>query len=443
MAQTTTTETLQEMIDGPLSRGEFPELVDLIYGSYRTVDEAHHSLDDLVEEAEQASGDERRQLREKAGILASALGDYPEAVEQLEPIADRPEASHFLGRAYMELRQMDSAEEALQRGRQGDDDFETDMLLVDIYCHQRNPEPARELCEQYEGTHGGGSRWLYAMGRVLETEGRYGEAMEHYENAIDLDPENRRALFRLALNCDLNGEDERAIELYRECASLEPTFLGALMNLGVLYEDQQEFEKAAECYRRVLAIDPTHQQARMYVKDAEASVGMYTTEEQRRIEAQREKAKDRPVSDFDLSTRSEHVLEELDVATLGELAELNEDQLMEIDNFGESSLTEIKQVLARHNLSLSDETSADAEVADSGLSDVQRESSFEGLDTPVEDLELSTRCNQAMEKLEVDTVGDLIEISEDELLDLPNFGRTSVSEIKTKLAEMGLGLREE
>ena len=48
-----------------------------------------------------------------------------------------------------------------------------------------------------------------------------------------------------------------------------------------------------------------------------------------------------------------------------------------------------------------------------------------------------------MERLGIDTVGELIQRTENDLLSTPNFGRTSVSEIKTKLAELGLGLREE
>jgi DNA-directed RNA polymerase subunit alpha len=266
--------------------------------------------------------------------------------------------------------------------------------------------------------------------------------MEHYEQAIEVDPENRRALFRLAINCDMNGEDERAVDLYKRCASLQPTFLGALINLGILYEDHQQFDQAVECYRRVLAIDPANRLARLYVKDAEASLSMFVDEERRRQAAERQAAKELPVENFELSARSQHVLERLDVHTLGELAQHTQEELLEFDNFGETSLTEIKQMLARHNLRLGGE-SADVQLADSGLADSQSEDTMQKLDTPVELLNLSTRSQQCMERLGIDTVGELIQRTEDELLSTPNFGRTSVSEIKTKLAEMGLGLREE
>ena len=442
MAQSTKTDSIQDLLEGPINRDNFPDLVESIYSSFRNVDQVHDRVDELSQELEEVSGSAEKELREKLGILSYALGNYSDAIEFLEPVSKRQEAAHFLGRSCMERRQMDKAKEALEAGRTGDEDFETDVLLVDVYCFQREPEPAREICENYEDQYGEKAPWLYAMARVLETEGAYGEAMERYEEALQENPEHRKALFRLALNCDLNGDDDRAMELYEECASMQPTFLGALVNLGVLYEDRQEFEQALECYRRVLAIDPTHKLARLYVKDAEASLNMFVDEDKRRQAAERQAARERSVKTFELSARSEHVLEELDVHTLGELAEHTEEELLEFDNFGEASLTEIKQMLARHNLRLGGE-SADAQLADSGLADTQREGSMQDLDTPVELLNLSTRSRQCMERLGIETVGELVEHTEDELLATPNFGRTSISEIKTKLAEMGLGLREE
>ena len=39
------------------------------------------------------------------------------------------------------------------------------------------------------------------------------------------------------------------------------------------------------------------------------------------------------------------------------------------------------------------------------------------------------------------TVGDIIQHSEEEMLGMPNFGQTSLTELKSKLAEMGLKLK--
>ena len=61
---------------------------------------------------------------------------------------------------------------------------------------------------------------------------------------------------------------------------------------------------------------------------------------------------------------------------------------------------------------------------------------------PVADLELSVRSRKCMERLNIDTLGDLIEKTEAELLAAKNFGQTSLNEIKQRLAENGLRLKE-
>jgi DNA-directed RNA polymerase subunit alpha len=43
----------------------------------------------------------------------------------------------------------------------------------------------------------------------------------------------------------------------------------------------------------------------------------------------------------------------------------------------------------------------------------------------------------------INTVGDLRQKSEAELMDIRNFGQKSIDEVKGKLAELGLSLREE
>ncbi|MBN2446711.1 MAG: DNA-directed RNA polymerase subunit alpha [Phycisphaerae bacterium] len=62
------------------------------------------------------------------------------------------------------------------------------------------------------------------------------------------------------------------------------------------------------------------------------------------------------------------------------------------------------------------------------------------LDMPVANLELSVRANNCLEAAKIGTVGELVRLNETELLQLRSFGRTSLIEVKRKLANMGLGL---
>jgi len=61
----------------------------------------------------------------------------------------------------------------------------------------------------------------------------------------------------------------------------------------------------------------------------------------------------------------------------------------------------------------------------------------------VEELNLSVRSYNCLKREGINTVGDLIQKSEAELMDIRNFGQKSIDEVKAKLEELGLSLREE
>lgn len=62
------------------------------------------------------------------------------------------------------------------------------------------------------------------------------------------------------------------------------------------------------------------------------------------------------------------------------------------------------------------------------------------LNTPLSELELSVRANNCLESVKMETVGELVKMTEAELLKIRSFGRTSLREVKRKLADMGLSL---
>jgi DNA-directed RNA polymerase subunit alpha len=66
----------------------------------------------------------------------------------------------------------------------------------------------------------------------------------------------------------------------------------------------------------------------------------------------------------------------------------------------------------------------------------------EVLNRPITDLDLSIRARRTVEALGALTLGEVVRHSEDELLSMPNFGVTSLQELKRKLAEFGLKLAE-
>ena len=64
------------------------------------------------------------------------------------------------------------------------------------------------------------------------------------------------------------------------------------------------------------------------------------------------------------------------------------------------------------------------------------------LDTPIEELDLSVRSYNCLKRQGVNTIGQLTECSENDLLNIRNFGAKSIEEVKDKLQQMGLGLKQ-
>jgi len=63
------------------------------------------------------------------------------------------------------------------------------------------------------------------------------------------------------------------------------------------------------------------------------------------------------------------------------------------------------------------------------------------LDRPIEDLDLSVRSYNCLKRQGVNTIGQLTECSENDLLNIRNFGAKSIEEVKDKLQQAGLGLK--
>ena len=63
------------------------------------------------------------------------------------------------------------------------------------------------------------------------------------------------------------------------------------------------------------------------------------------------------------------------------------------------------------------------------------------LDLPIEDLELSERPRNCLKRAQVNTIGELVLQTEDDLLAITNFGQKSLDEVIQKLDERGLSLR--
>ncbi len=278
----------------------------------------------------------------------------------------------------------------------------------------------------------------YFHGRIQESLGAHEEAIQCYERALEMQPEHRRSLFRLAYVFDLRGMDDEALRIYERLVTLSPVDVATVMNLGVLYDDRAEYNKARGCFEAVLRSDPMNARARLYLRDSEASLTMFYDENQERKDDKLQQTFRIPITDFELSVRARNCLAKMNIKTLGDLVRKTEAELLSYKNFGETSLNEIKAILGSKNLRLGilppdrpssvppDVGSVDANV----------------ISKPIHELDLSVRSRRTVDALNIRTVGDILQHSSEELLAMPNFGQTSLNEIRMKLRQFGVDLRD-
>jgi DNA-directed RNA polymerase subunit alpha len=105
-----------------------------------------------------------------------------------------------------------------------------------------------------------------------------------------------------------------------------------------------------------------------------------------------------------------------------------------------------REALASAGATLQSLVSLVAEMSDSPqgleLGDVgSAASGSPDLDLPIEDLDLSERPRNCLKRAQVNTVGELVTKTEDDLLAITNFGQKSLDEVLQKLDERGLSLR--
>ncbi len=303
-------------------------------------------------------------------------------------------------------------------------------------------DEAERLLRSVAASAASRAEYSFQMGCIWADRGDSLTAVEYFERAVDMDPHHSRALFWLAAENALRGNDDEAIRLYERSLSRPPFYIGALLNLGLLYEDRENYQAAAFCFRRIREYDPNNEFAELYLKDIEATQGMYYDEDQAKQEARLKQLLGRPVTDFELSVRSRNCLQAMNINSLGDLTEVSEQELLAGKNFGETSLMEIRELLAAHGLRIGQhlhKIHSREHVVDQSLSPEEQAM----MNKLVVDLNLSVRSRKCMSRLNIQTIGQLVQRTPDELLASRNFGVTSLNEIRQKLGEVGIRLRND
>jgi DNA-directed RNA polymerase subunit alpha len=256
----------------------------------------------------------------------------------------------------------------------------------------------------------------FALRRMRE----FGEAIKNLQKALDYEADQvsitleKAATYRYASNFDGAAKELKTL------ANFENVSAEYHYQLGRLQEAQGLYEEAADSYKTALELSLNHQKALFHLAyrcdlsgDEEAAIDYY-----KQI----------------VSTAPVYVSALLNLAVLYE----------DMGEFDKAARC-IDKVLKYHpNHQRANLFKKDIESSKTMFYDEEKEKKKDRrtqiLETPISDFELSVRSRNCLKKMNIETVGDLLNITEMELLSYKNFGETSLREIKTILESKGLHL---
>ncbi len=380
------------------------------------------------------------EVRTAAAYLA--IGDLTNALAHAEKVPNHPFGAMVVGLARERENKNEEALKSFQKAAQGAPTVAPFALKpIDTLRRLGRLDEAMAMAESQRKQYSDKAELDFFTGRVLEDSGRYQEALDHYRRSIDINPNYAECLFRAAYLADLRGLDGLAKDFYSRIGpESNRVYVNACLNLALLYEDEEDYEKAVTCCRRALKIAPLNRRAKLFLTNAEAAANMYYSPEETKQSERMEAILRVPVSDFELSVRSRNCLSSMNIMCLGDLIKRTEFEMLAYKNFGETSLREIKEMLAAKGLRLGmmREDAATRQV----MERQRRNASAEILNKSIDELELGVRSRKCMETMGIATIGELVSKSEAELAGARNFGRVSLTEIKKKLVEMGLSFKD-
>jgi DNA-directed RNA polymerase subunit alpha len=404
---------------------------------------AHRDLKEAVRELE-SQGERSPAASVRLGVCQQLLGRAKDAAETLRAADGGALALFHHGLAAAAEGLHDKARELFEAATKAGYDAAACMAAAARSMrHAGKTDDARSLLDSVGTAEAAASADVEAERAALlaEAGAPATEIVAALERALALDPSHPTALFHMGLLHDRHGNDDEAIECYERSVNRYPATVGSLVNLGILYEDRDDFAKAQRCYKRILEAFPDHPRARLFLKDSSASSDLQQDEQDLRNRDRLEHILALPVTDFELSVRSRNCLQKMGIHSLGDLARTSEEEILASKNFGETSLVEIKEMLASRGLSLGQHAEPLPAEEPEPVAVEPAEDQQEMHALPITELNLSVRARKCTTKLGITTIGDLVRRTAEDLLECKNFGVTSLNEVREKLTERGLKLR--
>jgi DNA-directed RNA polymerase subunit alpha len=258
------------------------------------------------------------------------------------------------------------------------------------------------------------------LGRALRKSRRFEESTQAFDNALKFKGDVQKVTLEKAETLIQAGKFDEAKKLLKTLANFEGVSAEYHYEHGRLLEMQGLRVQAVEQFRKALTLAPKHSASLFRLAYLADMLG----NEEQAVEYYEQITAESPAY----------------VSALMNLAVLCEDA----GNYEEADECVQAVLNAYPNSARAILFKKDIESAKTMVYDDERERKLDRrnklLDTPITDFELSVRSRNCLRKMNIKTLGDLLRISETELLAYKNFGETSLREIRAILESKNLRL---
>ncbi len=223
--------------------------------------------------------------------------------EKAKTINSKNSSPHyFLGKAYLMLKQYNTALFEAKEALSIEDDSMTHNLIGDIYYSKQNYDKALtsykkalekenkpyiledvaktyialnqyKECEKIllENDIDNKSYYLYYyMGYAQEKLKKYKAALKSYQSYFEkYDSEDEEVIFRIGYNYSQIQDSETAIYWYEKLLNINPKNYNTLFNVALLYKTEKEYKKALESFKKSLAIKPNDPDTIRHINECE------------------------------------------------------------------------------------------------------------------------------------------------------------------------------
>jgi len=332
--------------------------------------------------------------------------------DELPSMEDITKLSHFVNQS--EANQLKFAEQ-LETNMSRTSPKAQLAVGIGLYIIGRPDEAIKKLQKAADCKE----KFIY-LAFALRRMDQFDEAIENLQKSLDYGADTLNITLEKVATYRHASDFEAATKELKSCANFENVSAEYHYQLARLQEAQGLYEQAMDNYKLAFELSPDHQRALFHLAyrcdlsgDEEAAIDYY-----------KQITSNSPV----------YVNALLNLTVLYEDAGKFDKASQYTDTVLESYPNHQRAILFKKDIESSKTMFYDEEK------ERKKTHKSQILETPISDFELSVRSRNCLKKMKINTIGDLLNITESELLSYKNFGETSLREIKRVLESKGLFL---